>query len=137
MNRSRGLAALLCAGIVLGACAGRAPNPVPVAQAADDTMDCDAVRAEINANNQRITELGAESGAKVAQNVAAGVAGAIFILPLFLMDFQGAAGIDERSLRSRNDYLATLARQRCAQQRVVQPIPGQPSAETQSAAISR
>lgn len=137
MKPSRGLAAILCAGIVLGACAGRAPNPVPVVQSADDTMDCDAVRAEINANNQRIAELGAESGAKVAQNIAAGVAGAIFILPLFLMDFQGSAGIDERSLRSRNDYLANLARQRCPQQRVVQPMQGQPSAATQSAAMSR
>lgn len=128
---------MMCAVILLGACAGRAPNPVPVVQSVDDTMDCDAIRAEINANTQRIAELASESGAKVAQNVAAGVAGAIFILPLFLMDFQGSAGIDERSLRARNDYLATLARQRCTPQRVVQPFPGQPSAAVQPAAVSR
>jgi hypothetical protein len=99
--------------ILMGACAGRPPAPVAVVQATDDSMTCDAIRAEVNANNQRIADLGAESGAKVAQNIAAGVAGAIFILPLFLMDFQGSAGIDERALRSRNDYLAALARTRC------------------------
>lgn len=76
-------------------------------------MNCDAIRAEVNANNQRIAELGSEGGQKVGQNIAAGIAGAIFIVPLFLMDFQNASGIDERSLRSRNDYLASLARTRC------------------------
>jgi hypothetical protein len=94
-------------------------------QAADDTMTCGAIRAESAANTQRIAELGSESGAKVAQNIAAGVAGAIFILPLFLMDFQGSAGIDERSLRSRNDYLASLARQRCTGTQVSQTVPRQ------------
>jgi hypothetical protein len=98
---------------LMAACAGRAPAPVAVVQPVDDTMNCDAIRAEVAANNQRIAELGSESGAKVAQNVVAGVAGAFFILPLFLMDFQGAAGIDERALKSRNDYLASLARTRC------------------------
>jgi hypothetical protein len=76
-------------------------------------MDCNAIRAEITSNTARIADLGSESGAKVAQNVAAGVAGAIFILPLFLMDFQGSAGIDQRALEARNQYLATLAGTRC------------------------
>ena len=106
--------ALLSVGLVAGACAGRPPAPVATVQSMDDMMTCDAIRAEVNSNTQRIAELGTESGAKVAQNVAAGVAGAFLILPLFLMDFQGAAGIDERALRSRNDYLASLARSRCA-----------------------
>lgn len=109
----------------LGACAGRAPNPVPVVSIADSTMNCDAIRAEVTANSARIADLGSESGAKVAQNVAAGVAGAIFILPLFLMDFQGAAGIDERALRSRNDYLATLALTRCVPPAPVAPPPAE------------
>jgi len=79
----------------------------------DDALTCDAIRAEVTANNQRIAELGVEGGQKVGQNIAAGIAGAILIVPLFLMDFQNASGIDERSLRSRNDYLASLARTRC------------------------
>ncbi len=109
---SQRLTALALA-LLLGACAGRAPAPVAVVQPMDETMDCAAIQAEVAANSQRMAALGTESGAKVAQNVVAGVAGAIFILPLFLMDFQGAAGIDERALQSRNAYLATLARSRC------------------------
>ncbi len=107
--------------MLTAACAGRAPAPVAVVQPVDETMSCEAIQAEVNANTQRIAELGTEQGAKVAQNVVAGVAGAIFILPLFLMDFQNAAGKDEAALKSRNDYLATLARQRCAPQPAAQP----------------
>lgn len=109
-NKYISLAAAL---VVLAACAGRAPAPVAVVQPMDDSMNCAAIQAEVAANNQRLSALGSESGAKVAQNVAAGIAGAILILPLFLMDFQGAAGIDERALQARNQYLATLARTRC------------------------
>jgi hypothetical protein len=105
--------ALACA-LALAACAGRAPDPVAVVQPMDEVMDCQAVHAEVGRNNDRLAELGQESGAKVAQNVAAGIAGAIFILPLFLMDFQGAAGTDARALEARNQYLGVLARQRCA-----------------------
>ena len=97
----------------ISACAGRAPAPVAVFQPIDSRMDCNAVRAEITANTARISDLGFESGAKVAQNVVAGVAGVFFILPWFLMDFQGSAGIDQRSLEARNQYLATLANSRC------------------------
>ncbi|WP_431283956.1 hypothetical protein ACQW02_03865 [Humitalea sp. 24SJ18S-53] len=108
---------LVCAlSLGLAACAGRAPAPVAVVQPMDESMDCNAIQAEVAANNQRLSALGSESGAKVAQNVIAGVAGAIFILPLFLMDFQGAAGIDERSIQARNAYLSTLARARCTTQ---------------------
>jgi len=112
----------LSALILTSACAGRAPNPVAVVQPVDDTMDCTAVRAEADANTKRIAELGTEQGGKVAQNVAAGVAGAFFILPLFLMDFQNAAGKEEAALKSRNDYLTTLARQRCGQQPAAQSV---------------
>ena len=100
----------------LAGCAGRAPAPVSVVQPIDTTMDCNAIRAEITANTGRISDLGSESGAKIAQNVAAGVAGAFFILPLFLMDFQGSAGIDQRALEARNQYLATLANSHCTAQ---------------------
>lgn len=123
--RSKSVTAMALAAVVFAsACAGRAPAPVAVVQPVDETMNCDAIQAEVNANTQRIAELGSEQGAKVAQNVAAGVAGAFFILPLFLMDFQNAAGKEEAALKSRNDYLATLARQRCAPQPAAQPSRG-------------
>ena len=95
--------------VVLTACAGRSPAPVAVVQPQDRFMDCAAIQAEVLANNAKVQELASESGGKVAQNVAAGVAG-VFIWPLwFAMDFQGAADKEEAAINARNQYLATLA----------------------------
>ena len=123
--RSKSVTAMALAAVVFAsACAGRAPAPVAVVQPVDETMNCDAIQAESAANTKRIAELGSERGAKIAQNVAAGVVG-LFIWPtLFLMDFQDAIGKEEEALKSRNNYLATLARQRCAPQSAAQPSRG-------------
>ena len=96
----------------LAGCAGRAPQPVAVVQPQDSLLDCVAIAIEVQANNSRIQELAAEKGQKVAQNVAAGVAG-LFIWPLwFGMDFQGAASTETAALQSRQEYLGTLSEQK-------------------------
>ena len=59
------------------------------------------IQAEINANNMKVQELADEKGMKVAQNVAAGVAGLV-VWPLwFAMDFKGAADKDVVALQAR------------------------------------
>jgi hypothetical protein len=99
--------------LALGACAGRAPQPVAVVQPQDQYADCAAITAEIEANNRRVNELAGEGNLKVAQNVAAGVAGVFIPVLWFGMDWQGAAGTEAAALQSRQQYLATLAGQRC------------------------
>jgi hypothetical protein len=75
-------------------------------------MDCAAISIEAQANNAKLQSLGGEQSNKVAQNVAAGVAG-LFIWPLwFAMDFQGSADKEEAAINSRNQYLAVMAQQR-------------------------
>ena len=98
--------------LATAACAGRAPAPVPVVQAHDRAMDCPAIVAETQANATKIRDLGSEEGGKVAQNVAAGVAGLFIPVLWFGMDFQNAAGKETAALQSRQQYLATLADQR-------------------------
>lgn len=112
---------VLCLG--LSACAGRAAQPVALVQPTDPLMDCAAISIEAQANNVKLQQLSGEEGGKVAQNVAAGVAG-LFIWPIwFAMDFQGAAGTEEAALNSRNQYLVVMAQQRrCAAP--VQALPG-------------
>jgi hypothetical protein len=83
-------------------------------QAQDRYSDCAAVTAEIEANNQKLKELASEQGLKVGQNVAAGVAGLVVWPLLFAMDFQDSAGKQVAALQSRQQYLTTLAEQRCA-----------------------
>jgi hypothetical protein len=92
-------------------------------------MDCAAIQAEVLANNAKVQELASESGGKVAQNVAAGVAG-VFIWPLwFAMDFQGATDKEAAALNSRQQYLAVLAEQRqCGAPQPPRPLP--PAAPT-------
>jgi hypothetical protein len=107
----------LAATLLLPACAGRDPNPVPVVQLKDATMDCAAINAEIAADATRQTDLGKEKGNKVGQNVVAGVVGvALFWPALFLIDFKGAADTESKALESRDQYLGALALQRCQQQ---------------------
>jgi hypothetical protein len=79
----------------------------------DRYANCTAIMAEVNANNQRISELGSDQGAKVAQNVVAGVAGLFIPILWFGMDFQGASGTEQAALQARQQYLASLAEERC------------------------
>jgi hypothetical protein len=112
--RILGCFAVACVVAGVGACAGRSPQPVAVVQPRDRYMDCSAIEAEAQGNNAQVQELASEEGFKVAQNVAAGVAG-LFIWPLwFGMDFQGAASKETAALQNRQQYLETLAEQnRC------------------------
>jgi hypothetical protein len=112
MNFSLRTLCTIILSITLVGCAGRPPQPVAIVQATDSYMDCAAISIEAQANNAKLQSLGGEQGNKVAQNVAAGVAG-LFIWPLwFAMDFQGSADKEEAAINSRNQYLAVMAQQR-------------------------
>lgn len=102
------LAPLLCG------CAGRAPQLVPLVQASDQTLTCDQIIAETKINNEKISSLATEQGWKVTQNVAAGVVGLVIWPVWFGMDWQNAAGKEGEALSQRNEYLGTLAKDRCA-----------------------
>jgi len=83
------------------------------------------ITIEIQANNERITDLAREEGWKVTQNVTAGIVG-LFIWPVwFGMDFQDAAGKEGKALSQRNQYLGNLAQQRCGPPPMAAGIPPQ------------
>src|ERR1700693_930497 len=100
-------------GLALTACAGRDPAPVASVQPQDAYSDCTMIRAEIEANNARAKQLADEQGLKTAQNVAAGVVGIVIWPVWFGMDLKGAAATDVAALQARQEYLTTLATQRC------------------------
>ena len=101
--------AILSMFLILSGCAGRAPAPVSVVQPQDRYLDCKAILAEVETNNKKVSELASEEGLKVAQNVAAGVAGIVIPVLWFGMDWQGAASKEVTALQSRQQYLATKA----------------------------
>jgi hypothetical protein len=106
------IASLLGGALGLLGCAGAAPNPVAIVQPQDRYMTCEAIFAEVQSNNEKVQQLAKDKGLKVAQNVAAGVAG--FVIPVlwFGMDWQDSAGKEAQALQARQQYLATLAEQR-------------------------
>jgi hypothetical protein len=86
------------------------------------------IRAEIEANNVQAEKLAEENHAKIAQNVAAGVVGVVVWPVWFAMDAKGAAGTEMDALKARQQYLATLAEQRCPHSpgaSAYRPPPGQ------------
>jgi hypothetical protein len=74
------------------------------------------ITAEIQANNIKVQELAGEEGWKTTQNVAAGVAGVFIPVLWFGMDFKGAASKEVAALQARQQYLTTLATERCGAQ---------------------
>jgi hypothetical protein len=109
-------------------CAGHAPQPVATVQPQDSTSTCTMIRAEIEANNIKVKELGEQQGLKVAQNVAAGAAGLFIPVLWFGMDFQGSAGKEVAALQARQQFLTTLATERCKE-----PAPAPPAAKSKRA----
>jgi hypothetical protein len=109
----------MSAAFVLSACAGRDPHPVAIAQPQDARSDCAMIRAEIEAINvqaEKLAEkLAEENRAKIAQNVAAGLVGVVVWPVWFAMDAKGAAGTEMDALTARQQYLSSLAEQRCGQ----------------------
>jgi hypothetical protein len=83
-------------------------------QPQDAYASCTQIYAEIEANNVKVKELADEQGLKVAQNVAAGVVGLVVWPVWFAMDFKGAASKDVAALQARQQYLTTLATEKCA-----------------------
>jgi hypothetical protein len=114
----------IAAGFALSACAGRDPQPIATVQAQDVYSDCTMIRAEIEGNNQKAKQLADEAGMKTAQNVAAGVVGVVIWPVWFAMDSKGAAGTEAAALQSRQQYLTTLATQRCQPGYRPSPPPG-------------
>ena len=103
---------VVAAAVALSGCAGRAPAPVSVVQPHDRYMDCAAIVIEVQTNNAKVQQLASDKGLKVAQNVAAGVAGLVVPILWFGMDFQGTADTEIQALQARQQYLSSLAEQR-------------------------
>jgi len=106
-------AAASLAVLSLCACAGRPPSPPTLFLATDRELGCDQISAETKLNNGRMTELATEKQWKFGQNVVAGIAGFMAWPAWLALDLQDAAGREAHALSQRNEYLLTLASERC------------------------
>ena len=63
--------AAIVAATMLGGCAGRDPNPVAVVQPGDRDLGCQAIQAEVLANNKTVQGLAAEDALQNRQQYLA------------------------------------------------------------------
>ena len=93
---------------LVSACAGRPANPVMVDQVGDPKRNCASIETEMRFVEKEITRLIPETD-KTNKNVGLGIAGAIFIVPLFFMDLSESEKIEVNALRQRYNRLNILA----------------------------
>lgn len=103
----KSLVALFSA-ILLSACAGRTPNPVPQYQPGDKLLSCSQIKQELMDNQTKVMNLIPKEN-KTGKNVALGVAGAFVIVPWFFMDFSDAERVEVQAYQLRDNWLRTLA----------------------------
>lgn len=92
---------------LLAACAGRPANPVMVDQVGDNRKSCNSIETEMKFVETELRRLIPETD-KTGKNVALGVAGAFFIVPLFFMDLSETEKIEVNAYRQRYNRLNIL-----------------------------
>jgi hypothetical protein len=97
--------------LLLSACAGKTPNPIPQHQPGDESLSCSALKQELMDNQTKITNLIPKQN-KTGKNVGLGIAGAFLIVPWFFMDFSDAERIEIQSYQLRDNWLRTLSAQK-------------------------
>lgn len=101
------LAILLTTTIIIG-CAGRAANPVMIQQYGDDKKTCQALEREMGFIQGEMQRLVPQTE-KTGKNVALGVTGFFFLVPLFFMDLSQAEQMEVDAYRQRYNHLLIIA----------------------------
>jgi hypothetical protein len=102
-----GLVWLVASTLLIG-CAGRAANPVMIQQYGDDKKSCQALEREMTFIQSEIQRLIPQTE-KTGKNVALGVTGFFFIVPLFFMDLSQAEQMEVDAYRQRYNHLLVIA----------------------------
>lgn len=93
---------------LLVGCAGRAANPVMIQQYGDEKKSCQALEREMAFIQGEIQRLIPQTE-KTGKNVALGVTGFFFIVPLFFMDLSKAEQMEVDAYRQRYNHLLIIA----------------------------
>lgn len=101
------LATLVAVTLSVG-CAGRAANPVMIQQYGDDKKSCQALEREMVFIQGEIQRLVPQTE-KTGKNVALGVTGFFFLVPLFFMDLSQAEQMEVDAYRQRYNHLLIIA----------------------------
>lgn len=115
------LSLALLISLSIAACGGRTANPVMIQQYGDDRKSCKAIETELMTIQHEISKLMPETE-KAGKNIALGVTGVFFLVPLFFMDLSHAEQEEVNAYRQRYNHLVIIAADKnCGMK--VQPIP--------------
>jgi hypothetical protein len=119
---------MVAASLISVGCTTTVPNAVPVAQAGDSTLSCDAITNEMQQMIAAQLQANSDKNRQTGTNAALGVAG-IFTLgiPWFFMNIGDTPTIEERAARARYERL-----QQMGIDRHCPPAPYQPASTTQA-----
>jgi hypothetical protein len=119
---------MVAASLISVGCTTSVPNAVPVAQAGDSTLSCDAITNEMQQMIAAQLQANSDKNRQTGTNAALGVAG-IFTLgiPWFFMNIGDTPTIEERAARARYERL-----QQMGIDRHCPPAPYQPASSTQA-----
>jgi hypothetical protein len=113
---------LLCSIFLVVGCAGRTANPTPTVHIGDSDACCEDLEAMMSEVEAKINHLMPKSE-KTGKNVALGVTGAFFIVPLFFMDFSDAEKVEIEAYRSRYNHLVRIYnRKGCGTKEIIKPF---------------
>ncbi len=115
--------------MVIG-CAGRTANPVMLHQYGDANKSCRALESELLFIQAEIARLVPKTQ-KTGKNVALGVTGWFFIVPLFFMDLSDAEQVEVNAYRQRYNHLVILAEEKNCGIVLEEPATEEPTAEAE------
>lgn len=107
MRQNNKIITCLIISMFMAGCAGRTANPISITRPGDDNLSCSYIKGEISEVEAKIQKI-LPDVSKTGKNVALGVTGAFFIVPLFFMDFSDAEKIEIEALQGRYNHLARL-----------------------------
>ncbi len=109
-------------------CTTSVPNAVPVAQAGDSTLSCDAITNEMQQMIAAQLQANGDKNKQTGTNAALGVAGLFTLgIPWFFMNIGDTPTIEERAAKARYDRL-----QQMGIDRHCPPAPYQPANSSQA-----
>lgn len=119
---------LVTASLITAGCTTSVPNAVPVAQAGDTTLSCDAITNEMQQMIAAQLQANGDKNRQTGTNAALGVAGLFTLgIPWFFMNIGDTPTIEERAAKARYDRL-----QQMGIDRHCPPAPYQPASANQS-----
>jgi Short C-terminal domain len=119
---------LVAASLITAGCTTSVPNAVPVAQAGDTTLSCDAITNEMQQMIAAQLQANGDKNRQTGTNAALGVAGLFTLgIPWFFMNIGDTPTIEQRAAKARYDRL-----QQMGIDRHCPPAPYQPASPNQS-----